>query len=263
MSGILEQYGMEIAKYGLLTKQEEYDIGLKAAAGDVDAQNKLVSHNLRLVLEIVHQLRKTMDATFQDMVSAGNVGLIDAARRFDPTKGAKFSTYASYWIKQRIRRNANDSRAVKITIKDMSDKRKAKELAAQGKDNKAIAKELKTHVSRVAYLLEDYKEIRLNARAFQDGHDQSEVGDRLEIEDESASRLALDENLAQMMELINDGKFLDEREREIILGRFGAGGRDEQKLESLAAKFHCTRERVRQIQFDVIRKLRNAMERLA
>lgn len=262
MSGILEQYGKEISKYGLLTRKEEYDLGVKAAAGDVDAQNKLVSHNLRLVLEIVHQIRGKMDETFQDMVSAGNVGLIDAARRYNPSKGAKFSTYASYWIKQRIRLNVKNSRTVRISLKEMSDKVKAKELAAQGKDNRAIAKAMHTHVSRVSSLLEDYREIHINARAFQDGHDDTEIVERLEIDDGSMEKMAMDDTLSQMLSLIHDTGVLDDREREIILGRYGVGG-DEQNLESLAAKFHCTRERVRQIQFDALRKLRNEMERQA
>ena len=246
----------------LLTKQQEYDLGVKAAAGDKDAQDKLVAHNLRLVLEIVHKMHKTLDATFQDMVSAGNVGLIDAARKFDPTRGAKFSTYASYWIKQRIRRNANESRTVRVTIKEMSDKRKAKELAAQGKDNKSIAKELGVHASRVPGLLEDYREIRLNARAFSDGHDMTEIGERLEFDDGSVSRAEREESIARMMELINDHRFLDDREREIILGRYGVDC-DEKRLSDLAEKFNCTRERVRQIQHDVLAKLRKAMEEMA
>lgn len=263
----LQLYLQEIGKTPLLTIDEEISLANRILKGDKAARDHMISANLRLVVKIAMDY-KDFGLPLLDLISEGNIGLIKAVERFDPTKGGKLSTYAAWWIKQSIKRAlANQSKTIRLPVHlvdKISKMRKTamaltEELGREPTDEE-IAIELQVPTSKVAHLKSvSVRPASLDAPIGEDG-DSTTFGE-----------IVGDENAANPFEQLRDNSrntalrslvdSLDPREAEIIRYRFGLDGRDELTLEEVGARFRVTRERVRQLQNLALSKMRKALAR--
>jgi RNA polymerase primary sigma factor len=263
----LQLYLQEIGKTPLLTIDEEVKLARRILKGDKAARDHMISANLRLVVKIAMDY-KDFGLPLLDLISEGNIGLIKAVERFDPSKGGKLSTYAAWWIKQSIKRAlANQSKTIRLPVHlvdKISKMRKTamaltEELGREPTDEE-IAIELQVPTSKVAHLKSvSVRPASLDAPIGEDG-DSTTFGE-----------IVGDENAATPFEQLRDNSrnaalnslvdSLDPREAEIIRYRFGLDGRDELTLEEVGARFRVTRERVRQLQNLALSKMRKALSR--
>lgn len=260
-SEIYAAYIRDINVFPLLNKAEETKLGNKAKRGNKKAHQKLVESNLRLVVKYAHEFTG-MGLPLMDLISEGNRGLVKAAHRYDPSR-SKFSTYATYWIKQFIRRalenQANEIRHPSHVITALSKIKKFirhYEIRSRTKPTEEeIAEGTKLPLSKVKRLTKDT--IRCVSWNEKIGEDGAELGDFLKDEGvldpaETAAENSDREMLQSLMKEV-----LSEKERRIIALRFGLGGGDENlTLEDVGVHFDVTRERIRQIQSEAIEKLR-------
>ncbi|MEI6465463.1 MAG: RNA polymerase sigma factor RpoD/SigA [Verrucomicrobiota bacterium] len=261
----LQLYLQEIGKTALLTIQEEVTLARRIRRGDKAARDHMISANLRLVVKIAMDY-KDFGLPLLDLISEGNIGLVKAVERFDPRKGGKLSTYAAWWIKQSIKRAlANQSKTIRLPVhlvdKISKMRRTAMALTEQlGREpsDEELAIELQIPTSKVAHLKSvSVRPASLDAPVGEDS-DSSTFGEI--IGDESA--VAPDEGLMErnlnrdLSDMVNA---LDAREAEIIKLRFGLEGRDELTLEEVGRKFNVTRERIRQLEYLALTKMRKAM----
>lgn len=263
----IKLYLQEIGQVGLLTPEEEVELAKRIKAGDAEARERMIKANLRLVVKIARDY-ENYGLPLLDLISEGNIGLMKAVERFDPSKGGKLSTYASWWIKQAIKRAlANQSKTIRLPV-HLVDKiakmRRAairlQEILGREPTDEELAEELKIPVSRVTQMRT--VSIRPTSLDAPIGDDDSNNFSEI-IADESATtpyQQLEDQTFTSMLsELIKE---LDEREATILKYRFGLDGGGEKTLEEVGAKFGVTRERVRQIQNAALRKLRKMIERI-
>lgn len=260
-SEIYSAYIKDINAFPLLEKTEEAKLGRKAKRGDKKAHRRLVESNLRLVVKYAHEFTG-MGLPLMDLISEGNRGLIKAAHRYDPSK-SKFSTYATYWIKQFIRRalenQANEIRHPSHVITALSKIKKFIRLYEIKNRSKPSEEEIavgtKLPLSKVKRLTKET--IRCVSWNEKIGDDGAELGDFLEDEGVSdPAEQAAENSDREMLEKLMK-EVLSEKERKIIALRFGLGGGDENlTLEDVGVHFDVTRERIRQIQSEAIAKLR-------
>ena len=261
----LQLYLQEIGKTPLLTIEEEIKLARRIRRGDKAARDHMISANLRLVVKISMDY-KDFGLPLLDLISEGNIGLVKAVERFDPTKGGKLSTYAAWWIKQSIKRAlANQSKTIRLPVHlvdKISKMRKTamaltEELGREPSDEE-IAIELQVPTSRVAHLKSvSVRPASLDAPIGENG-DSGSFGEI--VGDENATSPF--ESLLQKTrnsDLHHMVSSLEPREAEIIKYRFGLDGRDELTLEEVGTKFQVTRERVRQLQNIALSKMRKAM----
>jgi RNA polymerase primary sigma factor len=261
----LQLYLQEIGKTPLLTIAEEVQLARRIRRGDRAARNHMIQANLRLVVKIAHDY-KDFGLPLLDLISEGNIGLIKAVERFDPRKGGKLSTYAAWWIKQSIKRAlANQSKTIRLPVhlvdKISKMRRAAMKLAEEfGREptDEEVAMELNIPVNKVAHLKSvSIRPTSLDAPIGEDG-DSATFGDI--VGDENATspyENVREHNLSSdLNRMINS---LDKREADILRMRFGLDGHDEQTLEEVGKKFKVTRERVRQLQYLALRKIRKLM----
>ncbi|QSR84144.1 RNA polymerase sigma factor RpoD/SigA [Methylacidimicrobium sp. B4] len=263
----LKLYLREISQIPLLRREEEVELAHRIQKGDAAARQKMIQANLRLVVKIAHDY-STSGLPLLDLISEGNIGLMKAVDRFDPSKGGKLSTYAAWWIKQSIKRAlANQSKTIRLPV-HLVDKiarmrrtaiRLAEEFGREPTDEE-LAHELGISTSRVAELRTiAIQPASLNA-AVGEEEDGTSLGEL--VKDESAidpASIIQSENLKRtVMELL---PILDARERKILALRFGLEGNEEMTLEEIGKKFHVTRERIRQLQNIALRKVRRALEK--
>ncbi|MBI5768089.1 MAG: RNA polymerase sigma factor RpoD/SigA [Verrucomicrobia bacterium] len=261
----LQLYLQEIGKTPLLTIEEEVQLARRIRRGDKAARDHMISANLRLVVKIAMDY-KDFGLPLLDLISEGNIGLIKAVERFDPRKGGKLSTYAAWWIKQSIKRAlANQSKTIRLPVhlvdKIAKMRRTAMALTEQlGREptDEELAVELQIPTSKVAHLKSvSVRPASLDAPIGEDG-DSSTFGEIVGDENAVSPYEGLrDKN--QTMDLHELVDSLDRREAEIIKLRFGLGGRDELTLEEVGKKFHVTRERIRQLEYLALSKMRRAM----
>jgi len=261
----LQLYLQEIGKTALLTPAEEVTLARRIRRGDKAARDHMISANLRLVVKIAMDY-KDFGLPLLDLISEGNIGLIKAVERFDPSKGGKLSTYAAWWIKQSIKRAlANQSKTIRLPVhlvdKISKLRRTAMALTEElGREptDEEIAIELQIPTSKVAHLKSvSVRPASLDAPIGEDG-DSSTFGEI--VGDENAINPF--ENLREKnrnSDLRSMISALEPREAEIIRLRFGLDGHDELTLEEVGQKFRVTRERVRQLQNIALSKMRKAM----
>ena len=260
----VRMYLREIGKIPLLTQEEEQVLAQKAAKGNKKAKDKMVEANMRLVVSIAKRYSgRGLDLL--DLIQEGNTGLLRAVEKFDPDKGFKFSTYATWWIRQAITRAiADQARTIRIPVhmvetinKVLRASRKLTAELNREPTIEEIAKEMDMDVEKVDYVMRIKQDIAsLDASVGKDGDDEDSVlGDFVEDEDrispeDSAANQMLKEQLAEIIST------LSEREQKIIKLRFGIGGGRPHTLEEVGAEFSVTRERIRQIEAKALSKLR-------
>ena len=260
----VRMYLREIGKVPLLSQEEELELANRAMDGDKKAKDKLAEANMRLVVSIAKRYGgRGLD--FLDLIQEGNTGLLRAVEKFDPSKGFKFSTYATWWIRQAITRAiADQARTIRIPVhmvetinKVMRTTRKLTQELNREPTNAEIAEAMGMEVSKVEYVMRIKQDIAsLDASIGRDGDDdESVLGDFIEDserdspEDATANQI-LKEQIAEILTT------LSEREQKIIRLRFGIGGGRPHTLEEVGNEFSVTRERIRQIEAKALAKLR-------
>jgi RNA polymerase primary sigma factor len=260
----LNIYLQQISSIPLISVQEEIELSEKIKNGDEKARETMITANLRLVVKIA-QHYSNIGLSLLDLINEGNIGLMKAVERFDPTKGGKLSTYASWWIKQSIKRAlANQSKTIRLPVhmvdRVMQMRRTSAELEERlGRDptDEELAAEMNLPLSRVSHL----KSVSKKPASL-----DSPLGDD---ENSTLGEVVPDNNAANPFEklqsksLIGDVNLvpskLEPREADIIRLRFGLEGRDPLTLEEVGEKIGVTRERIRQLQEQALRQLRKNM----
>ena len=265
---ILQMYLKDISKIKLLKKEEERETGKKIKEGDekeaIIAKRKLIQSNLRLVVSIAKRYTG-QGILFMDLVQEGSLGLIKAVNRFDYKKGFRFSTYATWWIKQTIiRAIANNSRAIRIPI-HMGDKIRNLKKAiiklsvdlGREPDNEELAQYLKMSVNKVELIKNSIikEPVSFATPIAQD----LTLGDCISdtIADSPSSKIEQVDFRKDMFSALN---LLDSRERFIVINRFGLGGRRSKTLEELGQILGFSKERIRQLEVQGLKKLRKSPE---
>src|SRR5712691_4548165 len=255
----LQQFLNEAGRYPLLTAAEEVELAKRIERGDMVAKERMITSNLRLVVSIAKRYQ-TQGITLGDLVQEGVIGLIRATEKFDWRKGFKFSTYATWWIRQAVQRGvANKARTIRIPVhvveREQKVSRAERELVAtlgRAPSDDGIAKHSKLPLAQV-------KEVRAAARAVAStdapiGTDgDASFGDLIagtgpSTEEEASASLR---DLAVRQAVAN----LPDRERDVIELRFGLVGEGPASLEAIGKQLGLTRERVRQIETEALRKL--------
>ena len=260
----MKLYLREISKTPLLTVDEEKALAERIKMGDAEARSHMISANLRLVVKIAHDY-SGYGMSLSDLISEGNIGLMNAVERFDPEKGGKLSTYGAWWIKQSIKRAlANQSKTIRLPI-HMVDKiarmRRISSILAEalGREptDEEIAEELGLPRQKIAMLKQASQRPTSLDAPVNEG-EATEYGEM--ISDESASdplEMLSDKNLQAEIEPLLS--ILNERERRIIDERFGLTGLKPMLLEDVGREFGVSRERIRQLQNSALAKMRKAL----
>lgn len=257
-------YLREIGKIPLLNSEEELELAQKVVAGDKRAKDKMAEANMRLVVSIAKRYSgRGLDLL--DLIQEGNTGLLRAVEKFDPDKGFKFSTYATWWIRQAITRAiADQARTIRIPVhmvetinKLLRTQRRMTQELNREPTIEELAKELEMEPEKVEYVIKIKQDITsLDAGVGRDeGEDDSVLGDFIEDEDtatpeESATNQLLKEQVQAVL------SSLSEREQKIIKMRFGLENGKSHTLEEVGQEFAVTRERIRQIEAKALAKLR-------
>lgn len=257
-------YLREIGKIPLLTPEEELELAHKVVKGDKKAKDKMAEANMRLVVSIAKRYSgRGLD--FLDLIQEGNTGLLRAVEKFDPDKGFKFSTYATWWIRQAITRAiADQARVIRIPVhmvetinKLLRTQRRMTQDLNREPTIEELAKELEMEPAKVEYVIKIKQDIHsLDAGVGRDGEEEDSVlGDFIEDEDmaspvDSAADQLLKEQVQQVL------GSLSEREQKILRMRFGLDDGKSHTLEEVGQEFSVTRERIRQIEAKALAKLR-------
>lgn len=260
----VRMYLREIGDIPLLSQEEELELAQKAVKGDKKAKDKLAESNMRLVVSIAKKYSgRGLD--FLDLIQEGNTGLLRAVEKFDPEKGFKFSTYATWWIRQAITRAiADQARTIRIPVhmvetinKVMRTKRRLTQELNREPSDAEVAEAMGMDAEKIEYVMRIRQDIAsLDASVGRDGDDdESVLGDFIEDSErdspeEATANQILKEQIAEILTT------LSEREQKIIRLRFGIGGGRSHTLEEVGNEFSVTRERIRQIEAKALAKLR-------
>ena len=259
----LQVYMNAIRNVPLLSKEEEKELAMRFAAGDKKAKEKLVSANLRLVVMAAKQYNLHTALSFEDLIQEGNLGLMRAVDTYDATKGFRFSTYAMHWIKQAISRAMlNQGRAIRVPVNVLEFKSKynkaVKALFEQlGRDPRLeeVAEYMGEKVEKVKEmetLIKDPVSLNTSLNDEDDGTLEDLVADpNQDRPDDRIDNELRAKAIAQVLET------LTQREKEVIIARFGLNGTRTKTLEEIAADYKLTKERIRQIEQSALHKLRN------
>ena len=256
-------YLREIGKIPLLSSEEELELAHRVSAGDKDAKDKMAEANMRLVVSIAKRyVGRGLDLL--DLIQEGNTGLLRAVEKFDPDKGFKFSTYATWWIRQAITRAiADQARTIRIPVhmvetinKLLRTQRRLTQELNREPTNEEIAAAMEIELDKVEHIMKIKQDISsLDASIRDNNEDDSVLADFIEDEDtvtpeESATSQLLKEQVKDMLNV------LTEREQKIIRLRFGLEDGKSHTLEEVGGEFRVTRERIRQIEAKALAKLR-------
>ena len=257
-------YLREIGKIPLLSSEEEMDLARRIVEGDKKAKDKMAEANMRLVVSIAKRYSgRGLD--FLDLIQEGNTGLLRAVEKFDPDKGFKFSTYATWWIRQAITRAiADQARTIRIPVhmvetinKLLRTQRRMTQELNREPTIEELSKELDMEPEKIEYVIKIKQDISsLDAGVGRDGEDDDSVlqdfivdEDTVSPED-SASNQLLKEQVQEILSSLSD------REQKIVRMRFGLDNGKNHTLEEVGQEFAVTRERIRQIEAKALAKLR-------
>ena len=255
-------YLREIGKIPLLNAKEELALAQRVVAGDPEAKHEMAEANMRLVVSIAKRyVGRGLDLL--DLIQEGNTGLLRAVEKFDPDKGFKFSTYATWWIRQAITRAiADQARTIRIPVhmvetinKLLRTQRRLTQELNREPSNEEIAKEMEIEVDKVEHIMKIKQDISSLDASIRDDEEDSVLADFIEDEDtispeESATNQLLKEQVKDMLGA------LTEREQKILKLRFGLEDGKSHTLEEVGQEFSVTRERIRQIEAKALAKLR-------
>ena len=255
-------YLKEIGKIPLLTPDKELELAYKVKSGEKRAKDQMAEANMRLVVSIAKRYAgRGLDLL--DLIQEGNTGLLRAVEKFEPDKGFKFSTYATWWIRQAITRAiADQARTIRIPVhmvetinKLLRTQRRLTQELKREPTYEEIAKEMDIEVEKVEHIMKIKQDTRSLDQAILNEQEDSVFGDFIEDEDvitpeESATTQLLTENIKDMLSSLGD------REQKIVKMRFGLDDGKSHTLEEVGQEFQVTRERIRQIEAKALTKLR-------
>jgi RNA polymerase primary sigma factor len=255
-------YLREIGKIPLLNAEDELALAKRVVAGEKEAKDQMAEANLRLVVSIAKRyVGRGLDLL--DLIEEGNTGLLRAVEKFDPDKGFKFSTYATWWIRQAITRAiADQARTIRIPVhmvetinKLLRTQRRLTQDFNREPTNAEIAKEMEIDEAKVEHIMKIKQDISSLDASIRDDEEESVLADFIEDEDtitpeESATSQLLKEQVKDMLGA------LTEREQKILKLRFGLEDGKQHTLEEVGQEFSVTRERIRQIEAKALAKLR-------
>src|ERR1035437_1378343 len=255
-------YLREIGKIPLLSAEEELALAKKVVSGDKRAKDQMAEANMRLVVSIAKRyVGRGLDLL--DLIQEGNTGLLRAVEKFDPDKGFKFSTYATWWIRQAITRAiADQARTIRIPVhmvetinKLLRTQRRLTQELNREPTNDEIATAMEIDVEKVEHIMKIKQDISSLDASIRDDEEDSVLADFIEDEDtispeESATNQLLKEQVKEVLSA------LTEREQKIIKLRFGLEDGKQHTLEEVGQEFSVTRERIRQIEAKALAKLR-------
>ncbi|TAH34071.1 RNA polymerase sigma factor RpoD [Candidatus Saccharibacteria bacterium] len=255
-------YLREIGKIPLLNAEQELELAQRVVAGDKDAKDQMAEANMRLVVSIAKRyVGRGLDLL--DLIQEGNTGLLRAVEKFDPDKGFKFSTYATWWIRQAITRAiADQARTIRIPVhmvetinKLLRTQRRLTQELNREPTNAEIAQAMEIDEAKVEHIMKIKQDISSLDASIRDDEEESVLADFIEDEDtitpeESATGQLLKEQVKVMLSA------LTEREQKILKLRFGLEDGKQHTLEEVGQEFSVTRERIRQIEAKALAKLR-------
>jgi len=258
---LIPGYFAHIDKGKLLTHAEEIDLSKRAKAGDKGARQRLIEKNLRLVVSVAKKYRG-MGLPFEDLIQEGNIGLMKAVEKFDPDRGWRFSTYATWWVRQAVQRAVADKgRTIRVPV------HRGDKLRKMARAYNELSSEMEREptdedvAGRLGWSLEDVRDLKgslwdassLNQPLSPDS-DATEIGEL--IEDERASEVAGTVIGEMEIDWLADAvEKLPERHRRVLIKRYGLGDEETATLARLSEELGISRERVRQLQREAERML--------
>jgi RNA polymerase primary sigma factor len=258
---LIPGYFAHIDKGKLLTRSEEIDLSKRAKAGDKGARQRLIEKNLRLVVSVAKKYRG-MGLPFEDLIQEGNIGLMKAVEKFDPDRGWRFSTYATWWVRQAVQRAVADKgRTIRVPV------HRGDKLRKMARAYNELSSEMEREptdedvAGRLGWSVEDVRDLKgslwdassLNQPLSSEA-DATEIGEL--IEDERASEVAGTVIGEMEMDWLADAvERLPERHRYVLIKRYGLGDEEKATLAQLSGELGISRERVRQLQREAERML--------
>ena len=263
--GILESYFLDVGKKELLTQEEEIELSKKIKSGCKKSRSTFIEHNLRLVFKMASEY-KDYGVELMDLISEGNIGLSIAVDKFDHSKKNRFSTYACFWIKQRIIRYINNnSKTIRLPVyiypllkKIREEREKFIDKNGSEPTKKYLSKVTKISESKIKQIFPHIQTLlSIDMKIGEEGNET--IGDSVSSDMPSALQYAIEK---ESFFLIEEGLCaLNEREKYIIEHRFGLYGNKRETLEEIGKKFRLTRERIRQVEKIALKKLKSFLSK--